>query len=41
MPTDRNFRIDQTEATSAMNTPIRHETAQHRWIGLEVTHLGH
>jgi hypothetical protein len=41
MPADRNFRIDRTEAASAMNTPIRHETAQHRWMGLKVTHLGH
>jgi len=34
MPTERNFRIDRTEATGAMNTPIR-------WIGLKVTRLGH
>jgi hypothetical protein len=33
MPTHRNFRIDRTEGTSAMNTPIRHEAARHRWMG--------
>jgi hypothetical protein len=42
MPTHRNFRIDRTEGTSAMNTPSARSgaTARHRWMGLKVTHLG-